>query len=170
MKTILSMLFLCFSLAAQCGGTYPALVFDAPGPYNAGCNNMTSTPGAIPPWSSPIQWISAGSGGNLTVTWSDFSPPPFPSPIYEVVVLLDVALLPAPVFVSPGSACTIIVGGGLLFLPATINNSLGCPVTFIGVVPPMPSLQGLTIYGQGVMRDPLLPLSWATTNAWQFTL
>ena len=167
---IASILLFAAAVTAQCNGTYPVLVSDAPGPFNTGCNGMTSFPGATPPWSSPIQWIGAANGGNLSIAWSQIPPPPFPSPTYSAWILLDVALLPSPVFVATGTPCRVIVGGGLLIQQWSIPSNGTCPLTLIGVIPPLPALQGITIYGQGVLNDPMLPLSWATTNAWQFTL
>jgi len=175
MKKILSFLALfalSFSLPAQCNGTYPALV----GPANtgfpiqdAGCDGFSSFPGAIGPWSSPLQWISASNGGQLDFVWSRLPAPPFPSPTYNAVMLLDINPLSTPVFVAVGTPCQIVIGAGLLYLPVSLSTFSSCQITTFAVIPPIPALTGLTIYGQGVMNDPV-STGWATTNAWKFTL
>ena len=169
--TLFAILTLGLLLPAQCNGTYPVLV----GPANtgftqdAGCEGFSSFPGATPPWSSPVQWLSGAAGGQLDFVWSRLPTPPFPSPTFNVVMLMDVAPLPGPVFVAVGSPCQIVIGGGVLIFNATIPTNVGCPLTSVGYIPPLPALVGLTLYGQGVINDPV-STGFATTNAWKFTL
>jgi len=174
MPLLLSVFALCAAAGAQCYSTYPTGVVTV-SVSSAPCNDIGGA--SAGPWMSPNVAISSSLGANpLTWVWSNL-PQYFPQPgVFYGVVAVDIGLAPSPITLTLGgvtSPCVGSVGGGLVLdYPIVYTSPIGfnlCQSTYYAVVPPIPGIAGLDLFGQGYLLD-LTINKWATSNVWKMTV
>lgn len=165
----LALLFLsCVAAPAQCFGVYgPGISPVAiPGGPVALCNN---TPGSGSLFVNPNA-LDITVGGNLFANFSNVPDYAGGPAVFEAYVSLGLGVLAVPgIPLAPGSGCQFYVAPDILLHVDIMTLPVGCWGTFILTAPPIPGLQGIEVFVQGAIRDPLSG-GWATSNVSKWTL
>jgi hypothetical protein len=161
-----AVLFLLFSLPAQCFGIHPpgvgaVLPAGAPG---ASCSDIPGT--TMGPWASLAVPLSASNGGALTLIASGLPLVSSAPAVFTTLVHFDFAALSSPVALPTGCVSGYVAPA--IVFTTLLANTGACQGSLLTIAPPLPGFAGVALFGQVFMYDNIR-LAWASSNAFRMT-